>query len=87
MVLFNLGNKLDTNLVEIFTGPFPGFGMEPAKPDVWDSVDTRPHNRKVAEFQLLSWFRRVHHGRLLKAGFPVQSLTPNPDSDDEGLYD
>ena len=79
--------KLESEFVKILTGPFPDFRIYKAKPEVWVTVDTRPHNRKMAEFQLLSWFRRVHHGRLLKAGFPVQSLTPNPDSDDDGLYD
>lgn len=79
----DLGNKF----VEIVTGPFPDFQIEEAKPEVWVSVDTRPLNRKVSEFHLTSWFRRVHHGRLLEAGFSVQTLTPDPDSDDDGLYD
>ena len=78
---------IESEPVKILTGPFPVFRIYKAKSEVWVPVDTRPHNRKMAEFLLLSWFRRVHHGRLLKAGFPVQSLTPNPDSDDDGLYD
>ena len=79
--------ELDNKFVKIFAGPLPDFEMVPAKPEVWVSVDARPLNRKVSEFHLSSWFRRVHHGRLLEAGFSVQSLTPDSDSDDDGLYD
>ena len=79
--------KLESEFVKILTGPFPNLRLYKAKPEVWVTVDTRPHNRKMAEFQLLSWFRRVHHGRLLEKGISVQTLTPESDSDDEGLYD
>ena len=78
---------LESNLVRIMFPLLPDFQIEEAKPEVWVSVDTRPLNKKMAEFRLLDWFRRVHHGRLLEAGFSVQSLTPDSDSDDDGLYD
>ena len=79
--------KMESNLVKILTGPFPDFMIYKAKSEVWVPVDTRPLSRKMAEFQLLSWFRRVHHGRLLEKGISVQTLTPESDSDDDGLYD
>ena len=75
------------NLMKIVIGPLPDFQIEEAKPEVWISVDNRPLNRKVSEFRLLDWFHRVHHGRLLEAGFPVQTLSLDSDSDDDGLYD
>jgi len=62
--------KLESIFVKILTGPFPDFKIYKAKPEVWVTVDTRPH-----------------HGRLLEKGISVQTLTPESDSDDEGLYD
>ena len=78
---------IESNLVRIMIPFLPDFQIEEAKPEVWVSVDTRPLNRKVSEFLLSSWFRWVHHGRLLEAGFPVQTLSSNSDTDDDGLYD
>ena len=70
--------KMERKFVKILTKPFPDFMIYKAKSEVWVPVDTRPLSRKMAEF---------HHGRLLEKGISVQTLTPESDSDDDGLYD
>ena len=72
----------------ILVCPYSDEGLAVAVPEVWRPVDDRPINRRLAEYQLDSWFRRIHLGRLIEAGFPPPAAPPvESDSDDDDLYD
>ena len=65
----------------------PGDAIAVAVPEVWRPIDDRPINRRLAEYQLNSWFRRIHLGRLVEAGFPPPPPPPVEEDSDDELYD
>ncbi len=66
--------------------PYEKINLWNAIPEKWRPVDDRPINRRLVEYQLNNWFRRIHLGRLIEAGFPPPPPVES-DSDDDNIYD
>lgn len=75
------------SIPETWPSECPCVVMCPAIPEKWRPIDDRPINRRLVEYQLNNWFRRIHLGRLIEAGFPPPPPTPVESDSDDDLYD